>query len=111
MPFVPAPQPCWLILIEDEVVGCGACRVRAVRRAELIWQEEIEQGAVHDGPPTVLHADGLCVTVCCSVCGEWWLAGEHPAHAADMADALRGVLAEGWWGDVCPACVSAESIP
>lgn len=112
MPFVPAPQPCWLILIEDEWVGCGACRVGALRRAELVWAEEIEWGAVHDGPPVVVRADGLCVTVTCAGCGVWWVDGcGHAGHEAGMVDALSAAADDGWVGDWCPACVAAELMP
>lgn len=112
MPFVPAPQPCWLVLIEGEWVGCGACHGRAAWLAERVWAEEIEAGAQTEGPPVIRRADGYCVLLSCSGCGEWWLAGDGQAvHSAGMVEALKDAAEDGWLGDVCPACVAAELMP
>lgn len=112
MPFEPTPQPCWLILVEGDWLGCGSCWGKAVRLAELIWAEEIELGARYEGPPVIQRADGCCVLVCCSGCGEWWATeGGQPVHSASMVEALRGAAEDGWLGDVCPACQAAELMP
>lgn len=113
MPFTSAPQPCWLILIEGEWVGCGACRSRALGLAGLIWGEEIEQGAVDVPPPVIVRADGLCVLLACSGCGVWWMGegGGHAVHSVCMVDALKDAGEDGWVGDVCPECFAAELMP
>ncbi|MFF0822466.1 hypothetical protein ACFYUR_19055 [Micromonospora haikouensis] len=112
MPFLPVPQPCWLILIEGDWVGCGTCYGRAVWLSERIWVEELELGAVASGPPVIVRADGLCVLVSCSGCGAWWAGeGGMAVHSAGMVEALRDGLEDGWVGDVCPACRAAELMP
>ncbi|MFG1846830.1 hypothetical protein [Micromonospora carbonacea] len=112
MPFVPAPQPCWLILAEDDWLGCGACWGRATALAAVVWAEELAAGAVMDGPPVVRLSDGYCVLLSCSGCGEWWAAEDGMAvHSAEMVEALKGAFEDGWVGDVCPACQAAELMP
>ncbi|MFI1194124.1 hypothetical protein ACH4T9_12815 [Micromonospora sp. NPDC020750] len=112
MPFVPAPQPCWVILVEGDWVGCGACHGRAVALAAVIAAEEAAAGAQVDGPPVIRRADGYCVLLTCSGCGEWWLDEAGMAvHSAGMVDALKGAVECGWVGDACPACQAAELMP
>lgn len=112
MPFVPAPQPCWLILIEDDWAGCGACRDRAAALAAVIAAEEAVAGAQAEGPAVIRRADGLCVQMSCQGCGEWWLDVDGtPVHYAGMVAALKDAVEHGWVGDVCPACVSSDLMP
>ncbi|MEU8334754.1 hypothetical protein [Micromonospora tulbaghiae] len=114
MPFQPAPQPCWLVLVEGDWRGCGDCRGQAEAVAELVRLDEIADGAVYgDSPPVVVYSGGLCVVVACAGCGELWRDPESGAvvHCASMVEALAGVLDEGWAGDVCPACRAADAMP
>ncbi|WP_229402591.1 hypothetical protein [Micromonospora okii] len=111
MPFLPAPRPCWLILIEGDRVGCGACWGQATTLAAEVWAEELEAGAKADGPPVIERADGLCVLLACHGCGERALAFGRPAHWAGMVDALKDAAERGWVGDACPACIAADLMP
>lgn len=109
MPFQPTPQPCWLILIEGDWVGCGADYSQAVRLARRIAAEEAAHGAQAVDLPMIRPADGYCVLVSCSGCERWWTSEDGMAvHSAGMVEALKEAAGDGWAGDVCPACRLTE---
>ncbi len=113
MPFQPAREPCWLILAEDDWLGCGRDFHADVWLAARVWGDEIAAGAHTNGPPVLRRADGLCVQVLCAGCGRWLADWETaaPLHGPTAADVLVLAAENGWVGERCPACVAAEATP
>jgi len=110
MPFQPAPQPCWLILAEEDWLGCGRAFDAAVWLAARVWGEEIAAGAQTEGPPVLRRADGLCVQVLCAGCGRWLADPETaaPLHGLSVPDVLALAAEHGWAGERCPSCRRAS---
>ncbi|WP_328344692.1 hypothetical protein [Micromonospora sp. NBC_00421] len=111
MPFMPALEPCWLIEMEGDWLGCGRDFDRAVRLAAAIWGDEMQAGAVTVGPPTLRRADLPCVQLLCEGCGRWLADPQTlaPLHGVTGADVLALAVGDGWVGERCPACQPAEA--
>jgi hypothetical protein len=104
MPFLIASQPCWVIRIEGDRLGCGASFSGAVRHAGKEWEREIKKGAVAVLPPTVTRdpAD-RCVLLRCAHCGVPCTDDEgFVLHTDSVADAVETAEEWGWVWDVCP---------
>ncbi|SCF42248.1 hypothetical protein GA0070563_11256 [Micromonospora carbonacea] len=109
MPFLPAPQPCWLIEQEGDWLGCGRDWNLAVWLSVRVWGDELAAGAQTVGPPVIRRADGLCVQLLCEACGRWLADPETlaPLHGMSRDDVLGLASEYGWMGERCPGCQDA----